>query len=241
MKTSNKEIILRTDRRLFGNMVLIAQNRKLEMQDVFCYPLGPLPWALANADGTTKKTNKSALSKALENKVLPAEVSAQPSASIIDAMALIHKVHGENLTFEQLSDKIFNHILHAAQESNRIDVIFDVYHQDSIKTAERETRASREGITFHEIRPSHKIKNWRRLLMCTDSKNMLTKFLADSWKNDKLKRKQLGNKIMFVTCADQCFKLTHSDCTTVDGLSSTQEEADTRILLHANHAAEIIQ
>lgn len=38
LKTSIKEVMLRTDSILFGNMVLVAQNTKLEMQDVFCYP-----------------------------------------------------------------------------------------------------------------------------------------------------------------------------------------------------------
>lgn len=57
-----------------------------------------------------RKTQESALHKALENNVLPAEVPAQPSSSIIDAMALIHKIHGENLTFEQVTDKTFHHI-----------------------------------------------------------------------------------------------------------------------------------
>jgi len=33
-------------------MLLIAQKRKLDMKDILEYPLGPKPWALANADGT---------------------------------------------------------------------------------------------------------------------------------------------------------------------------------------------
>ena len=34
---------MKADRRLFGNMVLIAQSRKLEIRDVLSHPLGPLP------------------------------------------------------------------------------------------------------------------------------------------------------------------------------------------------------
>ena len=70
-KGKTKEIVMKADRRLFGNMVLIAQSRKLEMRDVLSHPLGPLPWALSNGDGTMKKTNKAVLSKHLESKVLP--------------------------------------------------------------------------------------------------------------------------------------------------------------------------
>ena len=57
-KDPTKEIVLKADRKLFGNMVLIAKNRKLATRDVLCHPLGSLPWALANTDGTMKKQIK---------------------------------------------------------------------------------------------------------------------------------------------------------------------------------------
>ena len=57
-KTSSKEVILRTDARLFGHMLLIAQNRKLDIEEVFSYPLGSKPWSLANPDGTLKKNRQ---------------------------------------------------------------------------------------------------------------------------------------------------------------------------------------
>ena len=95
-------------------------------------------------------------------------------------MALIQKVHGGNCTFEELSDHIFQSSLHAGQGSDRIDVVFDVYRNQSIKHAERVSRGSQDGVKFKTIRSGHKIKNWRRLLTCTETKNRLTKFLADS-------------------------------------------------------------
>ena len=58
-KGKTKEIVVKADRRLFGNMVLIGQSRRLEMLDVLSHPLGPLPWALSNGDGRMKKTNKA--------------------------------------------------------------------------------------------------------------------------------------------------------------------------------------
>ena len=45
---------------------------------------------------------------------------------------------------------------------------------------------------------------------------------------------------MFVTSSDMCIKLIESGWKEIDVLQSTQEEADTRILLHAKHAAETI-
>ena len=45
---------------------------------------------------------------------------------------------------------------------------------------------------------------------------------------------------MYVTSSDRCIKLTESGWQEIDDLQSTQEEADTRILLHVKHAAETI-
>ena len=57
-KTSNQEIVLKADHRLFGRMVLVAKSRNLQMKEVLQHPLGPLPWALANCDGTPKKNKQ---------------------------------------------------------------------------------------------------------------------------------------------------------------------------------------
>jgi hypothetical protein len=237
IKGTKTEIVLKADRRVFGNMLLIAQSRKMDMLDVLSHPLGPIPWALANPSGTMKTTGKSVFGNHLEGKVHPAEAITEPHATIIDAMALIRKAHGENHTFEELSDKLLTQILYTGQKSNRIDVVFDVYREQSIKTAERECRASQSGIVFTQIRPGHTIRNWKGLLDCTESKNNLTKFLAENWQNPG-KRLKLGNKVMFITCGNQCLKLTKSMCQTIGELGSDHEEADTRVLLHAKHAAE---
>ena len=133
---------MKADRRLFGNMVLIVQSRKLEICNVLPHRIGPSPWALSNGDGTMKKTNKAVLSKHLESKVLPVEEVPHPTATILDAMGLMNKLPGENRTISELSDHVFSQMLHAGNGSDRIDVVFDVYHSDSIKFAERIRRGS---------------------------------------------------------------------------------------------------
>ena len=89
-----------------------------------------------------KKTNKAVLSKHLESKVLPVEEVPHPSATVIDAMGLMNKLHGENRTFSELSDHVFSQMLHAGHRSDRIDVVFDVHHSDTIKSAVRILRGS---------------------------------------------------------------------------------------------------
>ena len=60
-----------------------------------------------------------------------------------------------------------------------------------------------------------------------------------SWTEQKF-REKLGPKSMFVTCSDRCIKLIERGWQEIDDLQSTQEEADTCMLLHAKHAAETI-
>ena len=75
-------VILQADRNPFAHLVLVANSRHLLMSDALSHPLGPLPWSLANGDGTMRKTNNAALSR--DKQVLPAETIRGPSATIID-------------------------------------------------------------------------------------------------------------------------------------------------------------
>ena len=61
-------------------------------------------------------------------------------------MSLVQKVHGDNKTFAELSDAIFMSALRTGAESSRIDVVFDVYLDESIKNAERVNR----GYSFQQ-------------------------------------------------------------------------------------------
>ena len=96
-------------------MTLVAQSRKINMKEVLAHPLGPLPRFLANSDGSLRKTNKTALAKDMEKRVLPAETIPTPSTTIIDGMSMIQKINGSNKTFSQLAKQL---LLQAIQEGS---------------------------------------------------------------------------------------------------------------------------
>ena len=233
---ANREIILKADNRVFGHMLLIAQTRKLAMKEVLQYPLGPKPWALANPDGTLKKTGKATLGKHLEKEVAYVEAPSGSRATVIDAMAIVQTTHGDNLTFDELSDAVLKKVLHEGWGSERIDVVFDMYREQSIKTAERVNRGSQHGIVFSQIKPGHRIKNWKRILSSTESKAKLTVFIAESWKEQR-RREKLGKVVLMVTSGEICFQISKEDVVEIVELGSTQEEADTRMMIHVKHAA----
>ena len=129
---TNKEAIIKADCMLFAQMIIIAENRKLKMSDALCHPLGPLPWALASADGSLRKTNKASLAKELQKNITAADVIPHTCTRIIDGMAMVQKIRGDQETFAEVADSLMSMILHEGTDSQRIDVVFHVYRDDSI-------------------------------------------------------------------------------------------------------------
>ena len=65
----------------------------MNMKDVLAHPLDPLPWPLANAVGSLRRTNKAALARELDKNVSPAEAITTPSTFIIDGMGLVQRMN----------------------------------------------------------------------------------------------------------------------------------------------------
>ncbi len=49
VKVKDKTILLNTSKALFSRMAIIAQKRCVDPKEIFCFPLGPIPWSLADA------------------------------------------------------------------------------------------------------------------------------------------------------------------------------------------------
>ena len=124
-----------------------------------------------------------------------------------------------------------------ASGSLRIDVVFDVYREVSIKNVEGYNRCSTSGIQCKNMVEGHIVQQWRKVLNSADNKTQLICFLTNTSKQPTYRNKLQG-KEMFVTCEEKCFRITTSGVTEVQSLESTQEEADTRLLLHAAHTSE---
>lgn len=236
LSCKGKEVIMKGDRNLFGRMIVIAQTRQLDMREVLAHPLGPVPWSLANGDGSLRKTDKAKLLNYIGQKVPPAENVPDGSTYIIDGMSVIQKLNGRNQTFGAIAKSVLKTVLQEASKSKRIDVVFDVYLESSIKNAERIKRGSGTGVRFRSIVAGQRVQQWRNFLSEAENKMNLIQFITEEWKRGS--REVLGNKVLYVTCREQCWKMTSDDYNEVPELTSSQEEADTRLILHAKHAAE---
>ena len=79
-------------------------------------------------------------------------------------MNLLQKAHSDSKTFGELSESLFMSTLHVGSESYRINVVFDVYANVSIRNVERVNCGSDNGLLFSNIVAGHKIKQCRCLL-----------------------------------------------------------------------------
>lgn len=155
----SKEVVLRADRNLFAHMIVVAEIRDLQMSEVLQHPLGPLPWSPATSDGSLRKTNKSALAKEFQKNAFYAEDIGKPSACIIDGMSAVQKIKGDHKSFAEIALSLLSMILHESPDSERIDVVFDVYKEYSIKNTERSRGTTAIiGTQFKNIALRHKVQ-----------------------------------------------------------------------------------
>lgn len=151
-------------------------------------------------------------------------------------MSLVQKVKTDVTTFGDIASAIHNMIRKEAMQSKRIDVVFDIYEEMSIKTVERTSRGEEQGLQLHQITATQLVRQWRAFLRQANNKSSLIAFLVEEWQKAKYTDK-LPDRELFVTHLQKCWKISGNQCQVVPELISKHEEADGRLLLHAAHAA----
>ena len=110
---------------------------------------------------------------------------------------------------------------------------------DSVKGPERIRRGNSTKLLLKGSETCIPL-NWKQFLLNDDNKKQLIQFVLKEWSSPKYAKK-LEHRRIFFAAEHECFLLTSSDGKTtsktiVSELCSSQEEADTRLLLHVHHA-----
>ena len=171
------------------------------MRVLFNYPLGSLPLALAEMDGTLKKTSKSVLLCKLEGMGQTVEAFPTDYVLIIDGMAAVPQFKVAALTYEKLAGQPLRYFVAQGKNTSRTDAVFDFYHQNSMKDVERNRRSQGE-LAFNRILPNSEIKQWNLLLSSNTNKNKLIEFIVNEWKN---LGHLLSQKVFYVTSGTDAF------------------------------------
>ena len=140
-KVNSKIVPLQATKDLFAKISLVAQIRSLNMTVVFEFPLGALPWSLAEPLGSLKKTSKASSLHKLEEKVESLESLNGQRALITNGMAYVQQSKVFNQTFGIFAINLLQRILVVGARSSRIDVVFDDYRELLTKNVERRRRS----------------------------------------------------------------------------------------------------
>ena len=137
------------------------------------------------------------------------------------------------LTFNEFADSLLNRALTLTSGASRIDIVFDVYRPHSIKNAERGHRSVGK-VRLKTIVGAAQIKQWGAILSDGENKMELIRFLVNRWKSHRPNPARIP---LYVAYDDKCICITTHGSHPVRNLESNQE-ADTRMLLHAKDVGE---
>ena len=239
--TAGRQTVLKAHCNLFAQLAVVAQAREFNMHEVLLHELGPFPYSLATLDGGLMKTSKAKLLPLLEKDVATLDSVPSSAAYIVDAMAALQATIPAGGTFGCLAEQILNGITYGIIPGGRVDFVSDQYPHDSIKSLERQKRGSSGMLLVTITAAEQRLPTWKKFMAASPNKVSLISFLINQWKMPRYAQ-LLKGKSLYVTLADKCERLTSTDGTTVVAevvaeLQSQQEEADTRLFLHAYHAA----
>ena len=239
MKTSKEQIVkLTAQRNIFGQLLVLSQENNVNLQKVMEYPLGPVPWALGTADGMPIKTDKALLMQNLENaSAYKSPAMERSKIHVLDGKALFHSLGNIPETFGEVVKKI----LTSMPQASKIHFVTDNYKNDSIKSIERLKRGNSHGYSIAD--PQMKTPRiWKEFLKNEDNKKEFIQFTLRKWQRDTYAQ-LLHNREVYFAPDNVWFFLTSvdgkvTDSRQVTNLSSSQEEADTLIILHGLYASK---
>ncbi|CAB3998852.1 Hypothetical predicted protein [Paramuricea clavata] len=223
---------LKSDCGLFSRLYISCQTRDGDIDTFFAHENQSAPPALSIA-GKMRSGVKADLLRCLEADLPEQNGVPVVDATILDGAAVVQMLNpGTSKTFQEYGERVFTPYIAAQfQKSHRVDLVWDLYLPASLKAS---TRQKRGKGTRKRVAPSTAMpKNWKNFLRVDQNKTELFTFLSQ--------------KVVHIPLADGK-ELYASDgsgvlCSPAESnlarlAPCSQEEADTRLLLHVADAVQ---
>ena len=226
---ATKQKVLKYDCQVFSKLFISCQSRECDLYAFFRHENHPFPAALSDG-GKLHTCKKSQLAAVLEGHVTLPDNDPHADVIIIDGSALVNVLPPRSSkSFEDYAMlDVLPTIRAYSTKYERTDIVFDVYRPSSLKEEARSKRGhgARRRVTSRCKVPS----NWRNFLRDNDNKTDLLNFQAD-------KIEQMPSPNMVIVTKEENALSNHT--ISLEGVSPcSHEEADTRIFVHARHAAQ---
>eukprot|EP00794_Sanderia_malayensis_P020801 gene20801-22841_t len=229
--TKGQMVTLKYSKALFARMLLIAQSRQLNIDEVLTYSLTPYPNPLATNDGSLVKTVKAKLLAAKEAEGVDCHEAStgNEKAYRLNGMAILQTLSAIPNTFYELAIHLLVKVVSLAVFTNagRVDFVCDRYPVHSIKNLEKEKRAFRGNQKMHICNEQQCVaREWKKFLSSGENKEELMKFIFKIWQ--KANSKLLKGVDVFLAHENICHRLTESngaiECTEVEELFATTKK-----------------
>lgn len=221
IKTLNNNVAL------FGQLFVTLNSRDCNMMDLFQHENQSFPPSLSDSGTLNLPKSKSDVLDCIAPNCFEDDVGFI-DCKVLDGPALVHIWSPKtDKTFDEYAEKTFiSNIRYLLTSCKRVDVVFDRYFKESLKSA---TRQKRGAGARRKVSGSTKLPgNWNDFLRDDDNKTELFQFLAMKISSSNFE----SNKEVNVTCEE--------DVLTSDSVprmpKCSHEEADTRIIVHVKHA-----
>lgn len=236
IKTQSKQkaqlSALKSDCSLFSRLYISCQTRDGDIDKFFSHENQAAPPALS-IGGKMRSGVKADLLHCLESDSPEHNSAHVVDATILDGAAVVQMLNpGTSKTFQEYGENVFAPYISAQLErSSRVDLVWDVYLPASLKASTRQKRGkgTRKRVASTTVMP----KNWKDFLRVDQNKTELFAFLSHEVVRLPLAEgKELyasdGSAVLcsppesYLACLTPC----------------SQEEADTRLFLHAADAVQ---
>lgn len=217
---------LKADCNLFARLYVACQTREGNLDEFFRHENQPQPPSLS-CEGHIRLGTKSDIVGILESLwESTAEGNLNFDAVVYDGAALVNILQPKTCkTFSQYATEIFcSFIMKQVTEMRctRVDVVWDSYHQCSLKAY---TRTKRGEGTRRQVKGPYPIpQNWSDFLRNSNNKEELFQLLADACVEI------LGRHVE--TVSTKGAEIVCSSGVATNLTHCSHEEADTRLLLH---------
>ena len=227
------------------NSYSIKSTVALDFRKILEYPLCPVPLSICNGDGTRRRTSKSKLKEVLladSESFDKAILNTFPKdVLLVDLIALISTmVYDLPATYEEFAQMLIQRI---PKNYKRVDILTDDYKnkENSLKLNEQALRGQSERIQIASLQSRIPSEFRIRILRNNENKARLIELILAYIKEQKNECLRVLNsqEIVFST-EKKCFLFTLVEISAVSDLETSQEEADTKIILHTLYLRETL-
>ena len=248
-KSKGKETTIKADRNILQRLVTASKaGCEIDLDRILQHELMPVPISLAAMNGSlhTGSGGKSRLANELTQDVAtPDQVTLTGTTClVIDGQALVMLLGKPSgiTTFGEYADRFVNSVFSMGAKFERIDVTFDRYQQDSIKTGTRMKCTSGSRPIRRVIENQHVPlpDNWKSFLSLGANKANLAEFLSQQLMTNAV---SISPTTLVVAGGFAQITDVKSSDPEMDTspLAANHEEADTRLVLHCvNTYAETV-